>query len=148
MVGVSSERQPEGFTTTGPLIELQVPIFNHGQGEKKRTHAKLEQAQKRLLAKAVAACSEVREFYKTAGHYQSQLEDLEMRILPDFEKQLIAGQTHYNVMTLGIYALLDLKESEVRARMEQIQALYLYKKSRIELLHAVGGSFALLRGQQ
>lgn len=147
LIGVSSEMQPEGFTTTGPLVELQVPIFNYGQGEKKRYHAKLEQTQKRLLSKAVAACSEVREFFKMAGKYRSQLVDLNERILPDLEKQIISGQAHYNVMTLGVYELLDLKDSEIQTKIEYIQSLQHYKKARIELLHAVGGSFAL-RGQE
>ncbi len=140
--------QPEGFTTTGPSIDLQIPIFNHGQGEKKRYNAKLEQAQKRLLSKAVQACSEVREFFKTAHKYRSQLEDLKTKILPNLEKQIIAGQIHYNVMTLGSYALLDLKEDEIQATIEHVQALKHYKKAKIELLHAVGGSFALVRKQE
>jgi cobalt-zinc-cadmium efflux system outer membrane protein len=148
LVGVSSEMQPEGFTTTGPSIELQIPIFNYGQGEKKRYYARLEQAQKMLLSKAVQTCSEVREFFQTASKYRSQVEDLETKILPNLEKQIISGQAHYNVMTLGSYALLDLKENEVQATIEYIQALHLYKRAKIELLHAVGGSFALLRGQE
>jgi len=147
LIGVSSEMQPEGFTTTGPSIDLQVPIFNHGQGEKKRYHALLEQAQKRLLSKAVQSCSEVREFFKTASKYQSQLEDLEKRILPHIDQQIETGQSHYNVMTLGAYALLDLKENEIQAKLEHLQALKHYKKARIELLHAVGGSFDLVRRQ-
>ncbi|MBM3198964.1 MAG: TolC family protein [Chlamydiae bacterium] len=148
LIGVSSEVQPEGFTTTGPSIDLQVPIFNHGQGEKKRYNAKLEQAQKRLLSKAVQACSEVREFFRTARKYKSQLEDLEVRILPHLKQQIVAGQIHYNVMTLGSYALFDLKETEIQAKIEHIQALQRYKKARIELLHAVGGSFTLVRKQE
>ncbi len=148
LVGVSSEMQPEGFTTTGPLVELQVPIFNYGQGEKKRYHARLEQTQKRLLSKAVEACSEVREFFKTANKYRSQLVDLEEKILPDIEQQLVSGQAHYNVMTLGVYDLLDLKESQIQMMIERIQALQHYKKARIELLYAVGGSFDLVRRQE
>ena len=68
-----------------------------------------------------------------------------MKILPNLEKQIMAGQTHYNVMTLGAYSLLDLKENEIQATIEQIRALQHYKKARLELLHAVGGSFALIR---
>ena len=148
LVGVSSEKQPEGFTTTGPSISLEVPIFNHGQGAKKRYLAQLEQIQKQLLSKAVHACSEVREFFKTANKYQSQLEGLEMIIFPNLQQQLLLGQAHYNVMTLGVYDLLDLKANEIQAMIEHIQALQLYKKARIDLLYAVGGSFDLLRKQE
>ncbi len=148
LLGVSSEKQPEGFTTIGPSISLEVPIFNHGQGAKKRYHAELEQNQKKLLSKAVHACSEVREFFKTASKYQSQLKDFEGTIFPNLQEQLILGQLHYNVMTLGIYDLLELKANEVRATIEHIHALQLYKKARIDLLYAVGGSVDLLRKQE
>lgn len=144
-IGVSSEMQPEGFTTTGPSLALQVPVFNYGQGDKKRFRALLEQAQKRLLSKAVQACSEVREFFKTALTYRSQMDALEKRILPDLDKQIMAGQAHYNVMTLGIYALLELKDQEIQAQISRLQALKRYKRARIELLHAVGGSFDVRR---
>ncbi len=144
-LGVSSEMQPEGFTTTGPAIALQIPIFNYGQGEKKRFHARLEQAQKKLLAKAVQACSEVREFAKTSHQYRCQLEDWEERILPDLNRQLISGQEHYNVMTLGPYVLIDMLEEKIQAVIDQLHAALLYKKARIELLHAAGGTFSFTK---
>lgn len=147
VVGVSSEMQPEGFTTTGPSVELQLPIFNYGQAEKKRYHARLEQAQKRLLSKAVDACSQVREFFKTAQVYRAQMVDLEQHILPNVARQLVLGQAHYHVMTLGVYDLLDLKAQQIEMRIEQIHVQQHYKKARIELLYAVGGSFDLVRGQ-
>jgi cobalt-zinc-cadmium efflux system outer membrane protein len=148
MVGASSEKQPEGFTTTGPSISLIVPIFNHGQGEKKKYHAQLEQTQRKLLSKAVEACSDVRGFLKTVHKYRSQLEDLESSILPSLQQQMILGQAHYNVMTLGVYGLLDLKANELQATIERIQVLQKYKKARINLLYAVGGSFDLVRKQE
>lgn len=143
-VGTSSERDTDGVIVSGPFIELELPIFNFGQGERKKYHALLEQAQKKLLAKAVEACSEVREFVKTANIYRSQLEDLERRILPNLARQITEGLAHYNVMTLGIYELFDLKEAEIEATIEQLQALRHYETAQIALLHAMGGSFTSL----
>lgn len=141
-VGISSERQPEGLITTGPAIEFEVPIYNFGQGEMKKFDALLKQARERLLSKATNTCSEVREFSEAAQIYRAQLEDLELKILPDFAKQVADAQAHYNVMAMGVYALFDTKESELNAMIEHVLAQKHYKEATIKLLHAVGGSFA------
>lgn len=144
-VGVSAERESEGYTVVGPSIELEVPVFNYGQGERVKFDAKLAQAQKKLLAQALTASSEVREFVKTASIYRSKVEAFENSVLPNFAKQIESGMTHYNVMTLGVFALFELKEGEIEARMEQLDALLHYKKALTELLHATGGSFVPVR---
>lgn len=144
-VGVSAEQEPEGYTVAGPSIELEVPVFNYGQGERVKFDAKLAQAQKKLLGQALTASSEVREFVKTASIYRSKVEAFENSVLPDFAKQIEAGMTHYNVMTLGAFALFKLKEGEIEARIEQLDALLHYKKALTELLHATGGSFVPVR---
>jgi len=143
-IGVSSEREPDGMTVTGPLIDLEWPVYNYGQGEIRKYNILIAQAQKKLLAKAIQACSEVRELVKTAQIYKSQLENYEKEILPDHIKYLAEGKSLYNVMALGAYALFDLKDEEAQAFIEQILALKNYTKAKIELLHAVGGSFDIL----
>lgn len=138
-IGVSKEREPDGVKVTGPLIELEVPVFNYGQGEIKKYEALIKQAQERLLSKAIEACSEVRKFFNNANVYKSQLEDLETRILPDLSKQITLGQAQYNAMTLGVYQLFELKEAEIQAKIDQIHALKNFLKAKVELIHAVGG---------
>jgi outer membrane protein TolC len=147
-VGTSAEREPEGFTVAGPLIELELPIYNYGQGQAIKYNALLDQAQKRLLAKAINGCSEVREFFKKVNIFRSQVVDYDIKILPDFAKQVSSAQAHYNVMALGIYDLLDVKDKELQASIEQLHAIKNYEKARIELFHAAGGSFASVRTRQ
>lgn len=139
-VGVSSERHPDRLTTTGPSFALSVPIFNHGQGQRKRIRAKISEAQQRLLATVVKATSEVREFYQVAALYKSQLEVLEKVILPDFQQQLTSAEAHYNVMTLGVYQLMDFKEREMQAKIQHLQATKDYLQARTKLIYAAGGS--------
>lgn len=147
-VGTSAEREPEGVTVVGPLIELELPIYNYGQGQAIKYNALLDQAQKRLLARAIEGCSEVREFFKAVNIFRSQVVDYDIKILPDFAKQVSTAQAHYNVMALGIYALLDVKDKELQASIEQLLAIKNYEKARIELFHAAGGSFASVRTRQ
>lgn len=142
LVGSSSERDTDGVIVSGPAIELEAPIFNDGQAQRKKYAALIEQAQKMLLAKGIEVCSEVRQFQHSANIYRSQLENLEEHILPDFAKQIIDGQALYNMMTLGVFALFDLKEGETQASIDHIQTLRHYMEMRILLLHALGGSAA------
>lgn len=147
-VGQSTEREPDGLTISGPVIELEVPIFNSGQAARQKYHALIEQAQNKLVAKAVEACSEVREFLKTTNIYQSYLENLEQKVLPDFKTQLSDAQAHYNVMAIGVFDLFELKESEIDAIIDHIHALKHYMTAKIELLHALGGHFAAIGGKR
>lgn len=142
-IGTSSEKEPEGFTVTGPLIELEVPIYNFGQAEAQKYQALIRQAQQKLLAKAIEASSEIRELLATISILQTKLEDLEAKVLPDFEKRISEAQTHYNVMALGIYSLFELKEAEINASIEHVHTQENLLKAGVELFYAIGGSLAI-----
>jgi cobalt-zinc-cadmium efflux system outer membrane protein len=58
-VGGSTEREPHGERLTGPEIELELPLFDQGQGEIARLGAHYRQAQRRFEALAINARSEV-----------------------------------------------------------------------------------------
>lgn len=144
-LGASLDKEADGSLLAGTAIDLELPIINYGQGEMVKYNTLIAQAQKTLLARAVQACSQVREFYKTASIFYSQVVDYDQKILPDYALQVSSTQSHYNVMTAGIYELLDIKAEEIQARIERLQALTNYERSRIELFHAAGGSFGSIR---
>ena len=60
-VGVDTERETDGQRVTGPTLDLELPIFNQGQGEIAKLTAQYRQAQRELEARTVNARSEVRE---------------------------------------------------------------------------------------
>jgi outer membrane protein, heavy metal efflux system len=146
-VATSTEREPDSLIVSGPAVELEVPVFNHGQAERFKYGALLQQAQKNLVAKVVQGLSQARELFNAVNQYRSLLEDLEIKILPDLAQQIKDGQALLNVMTIGVYDLFELKENEIRATIDYLHTLKKYKQARIELLHAVGGSFAHLGGR-
>src|SRR5678816_3095809 len=59
--GVDSEKETDGARVTGPTLDLELPIFNQGQGEIAKLTAQYRQAQRELEAMAINAQSEVRE---------------------------------------------------------------------------------------
>ena len=60
-IGVDTERETDGQRVTGPTLDLELPIFNQGQGEIAKLTAQYRQAQRELEAMAVNIRSEVRE---------------------------------------------------------------------------------------
>ena len=59
-VGVHREREPDGASSTGPAIEVPLPIFNRGKPAKARALAVFRQRRQVYAALAVEARSEVR----------------------------------------------------------------------------------------
>ena len=50
-LGVDTEKEPDGQRVTGPTLDLELPIFNRGQGEIAKLTAQYRQAQRELEAR-------------------------------------------------------------------------------------------------
>ncbi len=138
-VGVSSEREPDGQTVTGPNLMIQLPIFDQGQARIARFEALLRQSQQRLAQMALEVRSEVRAVRnrllagrRTAEHYRDVL-------IPVRERIVAESQRHYNFMLIGVYRLLEAKQDEIDAYREYVEAVRDYWLARIDLERAVGG---------
>jgi cobalt-zinc-cadmium efflux system outer membrane protein len=121
-------------------VALEAPIFNYGQAETSKFDSLISQAQERLLDKAIESLSKVREYVTIGKSYTSALEDYENNIIPASQKQIADAQAEYNVMTLGVYELFDLKCSEINEKLQYIFGLREFEKIIIELLYTIGGS--------
>lgn len=142
-VGVSQEKETDGVTVTGPAVELELPVYNNGQAERIKHAAKIEKAQMELLVKAIEVCSEVRENFNTALKFQEKLNIYNEKILPIFKEKIALSQKDYNSMALGIFDLLELKEEEIKAKIERTNTLKDYLSSKVELIYSLGGSISL-----
>lgn len=138
-VGGSTEREPHGERLTGPEIELELPLFDQGQGEIARLGAQYRQAQRRFEALAINARSEVREardlLIASRDIAQFYLEVL----LP--QQREIVQQTllQYNAMQVGTFDLINAKERELESERKYIDAWLSYWIARSELDRAMIG---------
>lgn len=142
--GVDTEKEPDGQRVTGPTWQLEVPLFNRGQGRIAKLQAQLRQAERRLEFEAVAIRSEVREARDRliakrdlASYYRDEL-------LPGRKQILQLTLTHYNAMLKSPYDLLLAKQNEISAERGYIDALRDYWIARAELERAVGGRFSVV----
>lgn len=139
-VGVDTERDSDRQRMTGPTLDLELPIFNQGQGEIAKLTAQYRQAQRELEARAVNARSEVREARDQMIAARDLTSYIGKRLLPTQQQALNLTLQQYNFMLKGAYDLLLAKQNEVTAERSYIEAWRDYWIARAELERAVGGN--------
>ena len=137
--GLHVEREPEGTTTTGPSIELPIPLFDQGDAARARASALLRQSEQRYAALAVEIRSDVRRARNRMLSARSRAEYYRTVLLPLRGTIVEQTQLEYNGMLVGVFELLQAKQAEIDAGREYIEALQAYWVARTDLEHAVGG---------
>ncbi len=140
IAGVHREKEPEGLSTTGPAIEVPIPLFNRGKARRIRAESMLRQAVDRYAALAVEIRTEVREARNRVSLARSRTEYYRDVLLPRLERIVGFSQQHYNFMLIDAFHLLLARQNEITARSESIEALRDYWVARSELERAVGGA--------
>jgi len=137
--GVHIEREPEGARTTGPAIELAFPLFDRGQHAVARTRSELRQARDRRAALAIEIRSDVRAALDLLISARELVAYYRDSVLPRRLRIVEQTQLEYNFMLTGVYQLLQVKEDEIKAQREYIEAQRDYWLARARLEHALGG---------
>ena len=138
-IGVDTEREPEGEHITGPTLDLELPIFNQGQGEIATLRARDLQARRELEAKIIDARSEVRAARAQVAANRELVASIRETVLPQRRQVLALTLQQYNGMLKGAYDLLSAKANEAAAERTYIQAWRDYWLARADLERAVGG---------
>ena len=139
-VGVDSEREPEGEHITGPSLDLELPVFNQGQGEIATLKARDLQARRLLEAKTVDAHAEVRAARAQVAANRELALSIRDTVLPQRQEVLRLTLQQYNSMLKGAYDLLTAKAAEAAAERAYIEAWRDYWIARADLERAVGGN--------
>src|SRR5438045_6915856 len=138
-VGVDTEKETDGQRVTVPTWQLELPIFNRGEGRIAKLQAQLRQAERRLESEAVAIRAEVREARDRLIAKRDLTTYYRDELLPGRKKILKLTLTHYNAMLKSPYDLLLAKQNEILAERSYIGALRDYWIARADLERAVGG---------
>jgi cobalt-zinc-cadmium efflux system outer membrane protein len=138
-IGVSSERDTDGQWVVGPMLSLELPIFNQRDAKIARLEARLRQSQQEMASLAVTIRSEVRSHRdrllmtrNLINHYKDVLIPLRARIVE-------LTQAEYNFMLAGVFELLVAKREEFDAYQGYVRAVRDYWIIRAELQRTVGG---------
>ena len=135
---MDTEREPDHTNLTGPTLDLQLPIFDQGQGAVGRLSAQYRQARRRLEAAETNARSEIREAMAVVAARRGVA--LRYRQLLPRQRGIVEQtQVQYNAMQSGGFDLLNARERELTAERSSIEAWRDYWIARTELERALNG---------
>ena len=127
--GVAGARE-EGSWAFGPRVEVEIPVFDQGQGPIGRAAAELLIGQHDYVDSAVRVRSAARRAFNRHRTARARAVFVDDTFVPAREAVLRETLLQYNAMNVGIFQLLDAKralvdaqQQGVRARLEYWQAL-------------------------
>lgn len=137
-VGASYGQSPEAYSVLGPVLTLDLPIFDQRQALIARLEAQRLQAERQLAGLGVTAEAEVRLAWQTM-HAQRQMVDHYRNVLiPQRERIVQEAQRHYNGMFLGVFQLVQAKQAEMNAYREYLEAVRDFWLATMQLERALG----------
>ncbi len=142
--GFNIEKESDGGKLSGPIFEIEVPLFDQKQSSVARVKAQLRQSEKRLRALEDAILAEVRSKYAKLIAVKNLVETYKNTVIPLHAQLIDSLQKHYNYMLVGVYDLLDAKKEEVHAIHKFLQNLREYWVTRSELESLAGERFTFI----
>jgi len=143
-VGVDREEGAElGVRVIGPTLHLELPIFDQRQALLARLEAQQRQSRRRLEAVSVDARSEVRAARLALLSQRQVVDHYKKVLLPIRERTVAYAQQRYNAMLIGVFQLLQVKQAEIEAYTQYLEAVRDYWIARVDLERAAGGPLPL-----
>lgn len=136
---IHREREPEGEITTGPGIEVPIPIFNRGTARRARAQAELTRAEQNLAALGIQAASEVRIARERLLAARARVEYYRDVLVPRRTRIVELTKLEQNAMLLGLYDVLRARQDETEARRELADVQREYWQARTEFERAING---------
>lgn len=142
VVDVHHAREPDGTVTTGPGIEVPIPIFNRGRAARARAEAQLLRNRQRLAEITARAGSEVRAATARLAAARARVEYYQNVVLPRRSRIVELTKLEHNSMLVGVYQLLQARQNEANARREYVEAQRDYWSARTNLESVLNGTSA------
>jgi cobalt-zinc-cadmium efflux system outer membrane protein len=133
------EREPDGTRTSGPGIELPLPIFNRGRAARTRAEAQLVAGRHRLALLTGAVASELRSALVRVQAARVRVEYYRDVLLPRRRRIVELTLLEHNAMVAGVFQLLQAKQDEANGERDYIEAQREYWLARNDLDGAVNG---------
>jgi len=138
-IGVVQIRESGQAARTGPMAEVELPIFDWGSAKTARAQTFIREAQDRLVDTVVRVRSEVRDRLADVETMGEVLKRQQALILPMRERIVKETQLLYNGMLEGVYTLLSDYRDGVMAGRDLIDAQRDTWLATVQLERAAGG---------
>ncbi len=122
----------------GPSVALEIPLFDQRQAQIAKLEAFERQADSALKGLAVDVRADVRAARSRVQTARAVVEHFGKVIVPLRENVVRYSQEQYDAMLIGVYQLIQAKQSEYESYGEYIEALRDYWIARSDLERAAG----------
>jgi cobalt-zinc-cadmium efflux system outer membrane protein len=136
---VHYQREPSGEHTTGPGIEVPIPIFNSGRAARTRAEARFVRASQALRALEGESSSRLRTAGAVLAEARARVEYYRDVLLPRRRRIVELTKLEHNAMLVGIFQLLQARQNEAQAQSDYVEAQREYWSARSDLDRALQG---------
>jgi outer membrane protein TolC len=137
--GYKRERETDGSEIRGPTLNLELPLFNQGQGAIARAEAQLLDARARAEALALAVENEVTTGVEQLALARNISERYRRELLPATASAVARQQEKFNYMLVSPFELIQTKRDEYDAWQDYFESVRDYWIARTALRAATGG---------
>lgn len=137
-LGVEFERN-EGEKEVGPLAELTIPIFDHGQARRLKADYELKQREANLTAAIRKTAQRATYLAEKRRDEQKLLTHYDQNIVPSAKRVQQGALKQYNAMQKGAFALLDAKHQTLNLQQEKTKLIHQIWRTDIELKALLAG---------
>lgn len=135
--GVAAERQDSWGV--GPAVELELPLFYQGQGERGVAEAQRRQREDRYADTAVRVRSSARTLSTQLAAARARVLYVRDVLLPLKQKVLEETQLQYNAMLVGVFQLLEVRRTQIEATASYVDQLRDYWRVRTSAEQLLAG---------
>lgn len=135
-------RELDKMHSAGPLLVLQIPLFNQNQGGIARAEYQVGQAQQRLKATELAAKQEIQSLLAELTFHKTHAQLFRDKMLVAQQKALSYVERFYSTMQLNSIFLIEARHRILSTQRGYFQALRAYRRTESMLQVALGGQFS------
>jgi cobalt-zinc-cadmium efflux system outer membrane protein len=147
-IGVQASFDLQGNRGIGPYVEMGMPFAPQALANWRRANADLKASQARARAAEYSAAFEIEQVLQKLDLARQTVALYEDEVLPIADRGIRESLKHYNYALLGGYKLLGAKQSQLKAKQEELQARLDYWVASAELDLLTGQiTFSLLELQ-
>ena len=137
--GYEHERETDGSEIRGPTLNLELPLFNQGQGAVARAEARLLDARARAEALALTVENEVTTGILRLALARDISERYRRELLPASASAVARQQERVNYMLASPFELIRTRRDEYDAWQDYFESVRDYWIARTALRAATGG---------
>ncbi|GJL55358.1 MAG: copper tolerance protein [Nitrospirales bacterium] len=142
-LGGNYTRELDRVRSAGPVLVLQIPIFNQNQGGIARAEFQLRQAKQQLEATELAAKQEIRQLLAELTFHETHAQLFRDKMLVAQQNALAYVERFYNTMQLNSIFLIEARRRILDTQQGYFQALRAYRQTESTLQVALGGQFPM-----